>query len=62
MASVGVHTNGSQFYITLDQCKHLNGRCVTFGRMIEGDEVLKSMESVSNNFFNLIYTFPVLHV
>ena len=46
MASVGVHTNASQFYVTLNPAKHLNGRCVTFGRLVEGDEVLKAIEQV----------------
>ena len=46
MASIGVHTNGSQFYIDLGQSKHLNGRCVTFGRLVEGDAVLKAIETI----------------
>ena len=46
MASIGVHTNGSQFYLSLSPMKHLNGRCVTFGRMVEGEESLQAMEKV----------------
>lgn len=46
MASIGVHTNASQFYLTLGEATHLNGRCVTFGRVIEGDAVLKAIEEV----------------
>ena len=46
MASTGVHTNGSQFYIDLTPAPHLNGRCVVFGRIIEGDDVLKEIEKV----------------
>jgi peptidyl-prolyl isomerase D len=46
MASRGVHTNGSQFYIDLAPAPHLNGRCVVFGRIIEGDQIIKEMEKV----------------
>lgn len=46
MASRGLHTNGSQFYIDLAPAPHLNGRCVVFGRIIEGENVLKEIEKV----------------
>ena len=46
MASIGVHTNGSQFYLSLSPMKHLNGRCVVFGRMVEGEEALQVIEKV----------------
>ena len=46
MASIGIHTTGSQFYIDVNTASHLNGRCVVFGRIIEGDEVLKEIEKV----------------
>lgn len=46
MVSVGVHTNGSQFYIDLAAAPHLNGRCMVFGRIVEGDNVLKEIEKV----------------
>mmetsp|Transcript_11309 Transcript_11309/g.18415 ORF Transcript_11309/g.18415 Transcript_11309/m.18415 type:complete len:280 (-) Transcript_11309:75-914(-) len=46
MATSGVHTNGSQFYISLGACPHFNGRCVAFGRVLEGDKVIKEMEKV----------------
>jgi cyclophilin family peptidyl-prolyl cis-trans isomerase len=44
MASVGIDTNGSQFYISLKPTYYMNGRCVVFGRLIEGEEVIKSIE------------------
>ena len=47
MVTSGVHTNASQFYISLSPSKHLNGRSVVFGRVIEGDDSLKAMEKVS---------------
>jgi cyclophilin family peptidyl-prolyl cis-trans isomerase len=49
MASAGVHTGGSQFYIDLAPAPHLDGRCVVFGRLVEGDDVLQKMEKVLAN-------------
>jgi len=46
MVSVGVWTNNSQFTISLSPAKHLNGRSVVFGRIIQGDDVLKKIEDV----------------
>jgi cyclophilin family peptidyl-prolyl cis-trans isomerase len=46
MVSTGVHSNGSQFYITLAPAKHLNGRCVGFGRLVNGEDVIQAIEKV----------------
>lgn len=46
MVSPGVHSNGSQFYITLKPSPHLNGRAVAFGRITQGDDVIKEIEKV----------------
>jgi len=46
MASVGVHSGGSQFYITLAPTPHLNGRCVAFGRVVKGLAVLETIEKL----------------
>lgn len=37
---------GSQFFITLAPLKHLDGKYAIFGRLIEGQEVLKKMATV----------------
>jgi cyclophilin family peptidyl-prolyl cis-trans isomerase len=46
MASVGVKSNGSQFYVSLGECPHLNGRSVVFGRLVSGEDVLAKTEKV----------------
>ena len=40
MANAGVDTNGSQFYVTVAPAPHLDGRCVAFGRVVEGADVI----------------------
>ena len=46
MANSGVHQNGSQFFVTLADQSHLDGRCVAFGRLVEGDDVLDAVANV----------------
>lgn len=40
MANSGTNTNGSQFFVTLKDCSHLNGRNVAFGAVSEGMDIL----------------------
>jgi cyclophilin family peptidyl-prolyl cis-trans isomerase len=49
MASVGVDTMGSQFYITMAESPQLNGRCTAFGRIIEGEKLFDSVNKVMNH-------------
>lgn len=44
MASIGLNTGNSQFYLLLDRASQLDGRCVCFGRLVEGFEVLDVLE------------------
>ena len=43
MASSGVDGNGSQFYVTVEPAPHLDGRCVAFGRLVEGLDVVRHL-------------------
>jgi len=46
MANKGRHTNGSQFFITLNPAAWMNTKYVAFGQVIEGTETLKAIEEV----------------
>ncbi|NXJ94567.1 PPIL6 protein, partial [Corythaixoides concolor] len=46
MGNKGRHTNGSQFYITLQPAPDLDKKYVAFGQLIEGTEVLQRLEAV----------------
>jgi len=60
MANSGPNTNGSQFFITTVKTAWLDGRHVVFGKVIDGENFVKTVESLGSGSGNPSETVTIV--
>jgi peptidyl-prolyl isomerase G (cyclophilin G) len=51
MANCGANTNASQFFVTLKECPHLDGKHVVFGQVVEGMQTIRDIAKVPTDMY-----------
>ena len=46
MSNKSYNSNGSEFFITLKDCIWLDGKNVVFGKIIEGNDIIREFENI----------------
>eukprot|EP01129_Flabellula_baltica_P007860 TRINITY_DN3080_c0_g2_i1.p1 TRINITY_DN3080_c0_g2~~TRINITY_DN3080_c0_g2_i1.p1 ORF type:complete len:212 (-),score=51.01 TRINITY_DN3080_c0_g2_i1:40-675(-) len=60
MANSGPDSNGAQFFITSSPCPELDGAYVAFGKVIEGLDIVKKIESLGDENGDLLNTVSII--